>query len=34
LKKPKKKEFLGCTNWPKCHHVEWLDSKTKKSGDN
>ena len=24
-----KKEFLGCTNYPKCRHIEWLDNKKK-----
>lgn len=32
--KKKRKEFLGCTNFPKCKHMEWLDSKTKKNSDN
>ncbi len=34
VKKYKRRDFLGCTNYPNCHHFEWADSKTKKSGDN
>ena len=28
-KKGKKTEFLGCTNFPKCRHVEWLKDEKK-----
>lgn len=27
LRKGKKADFLGCTNFPKCRHMEWLEKK-------
>ena len=30
LRKGKKAEFLGCTNYPKCRHMEWLNTKKPK----
>jgi DNA topoisomerase I len=27
-----KVDFLGCTNFPKCHYHEWIDDKNKKDG--
>ena len=30
IKQGKKKEFLACTNFPKCRYHEWLDDKSKK----
>jgi DNA topoisomerase-1 len=30
LKHGKRVDFLGCTNFPRCRHVEWLDDKKKK----
>ncbi|MCR5079360.1 MAG: type I DNA topoisomerase [Bacilli bacterium] len=30
VKKGKRAEFLGCTNYPKCHYHEWLNQKGKK----
>ncbi|MBQ4255227.1 MAG: type I DNA topoisomerase [Bacilli bacterium] len=29
VKKGKRAEFLGCTNWPKCHYHEWIEKKGK-----
>jgi DNA topoisomerase I len=29
----RKVDFLGCTNFPKCHYHEWLDDKKKPTGD-
>ena len=29
VRKSKKAEFLACTNYPKCKHVEWLNKKEK-----
>ncbi len=31
MKHGKKVDFLGCTNYPKCHYHEWLDNKADKS---
>lgn len=31
MKHGKKVDFLGCTNYPKCHYHEWLDNKASKS---
>jgi len=33
VKHGKRKDFLGCTNFPKCRHVEWLDEPKKKEGE-
>ena len=29
VKQGKKVKFIGCTNFPRCRHVEWLDKKEK-----
>ena len=30
IKQGKKKPFLACTNFPKCHYHEWIDEKKEK----
>jgi DNA topoisomerase-1 len=30
VKHGRKVDFLGCTNFPKCHYHEWIDDKSKK----
>ena len=33
IKEGKRAKFIGCTNFPKCRHVEWLNKKEKNEGE-